>query len=127
MPRLPLLSGLVALVLAGCGGDGGGDGSAAKTAAKPAAPKGASVQIKTFNFQPDPLKVKAGQKVTFINLDSTTHTVTAGTRKKPDKATFDASLDQDGRFEYTFDKPGEYDYFCDLHSGDGMVGKVVVE
>lgn len=102
---------MLTLVLAGCGGDEGG---------------GAAVEIRTFQFQPDPIEVEAGENVGFVNFDGTTHTVTAGTRSKPDPRTFDAKLAQNGRFEFTFDRPGEYEYFCSLHSGDGMVGKVVV-
>lgn len=129
MKRVALTAGLLALVLAACGEDEGGGAAAPTTtgdAPAAAGAQGPTVEIKTFIFSPDPIEVQAGDTVTFINRDATTHTVVGGTRKSPDKAAIDGSLDQDGTFEHTFDEPGTFDYFCDIHSGPGMTGKVVV-
>lgn len=109
---------IAALVLSGC--TNGSDESA-----DPPAPT-AEVDIETFIFSPDPLEVAAGTEVSFDNLDSTTHTVTAGTRDEPG-GDFDASLDEGESFVHVFDEPGTYEYFCALHSGEGMTGVVVVE
>jgi len=126
------------LGLAACGGGSsdeqpaaGGNGQAA--AAQPADSGGARVTIKAFNFQPDPLTVKAGTTVTFVNSDQIHHTATAGTRDKPAPKEFNAKLDgasgpgETTEAEVTFDKPGTYAYFCKFHPGDGMVGEIVVE
>ena len=119
-----LVVAVAALAFSGCGGDGDG-GAPAPAAAGGGAPR---VEIKTFQYQPDPVEVKAGDTVTFVNADDTTHTVTAGTRKLPDKTAFDEELGpKDGTAKVTFDEPGTYDYFCTLHTGPGMTGKVVVK
>ena len=77
------------------------------------------VGIANFAFTPAAVTVKAGETVTFENRDSTVHSlvgVGGFFRSKP--------LDTDDKFSFTFDKPGEYSYFCGLHPY--MKGKVVV-
>ena len=109
----PLL--LVAAVgLNACGGDDGSTGEA-------------SVTIETFNFAPDPLRVDAGTTVHFENRDAINHSVTAGTRTKPDTATFDHVLDGKGEtYDLTLAEPGTYRYFCRFHPGEGMTATIVV-
>lgn len=132
MPTIrPIALAVVAvLTFAACGGGdstpasntatSAGDGAAGDSAA------GASVAIKVFNFQPDPLEIKVGETVTWTNEDDILHTVTSGTREKPDGA-FDGQLAAKGdTFERTFDKAGTYDYFCSRHPGEGMTAQVVV-
>lgn len=85
-----------------------------------------TVTIETFIFSPDPVTVPVGTTVVFENLDSTSHTVTAGTRESPDTDLFNAELGPDETTEWAFDEPGAYDYFCRLHSGPGMTGQVIV-
>jgi plastocyanin len=119
---------LLALVAAGCGGQ-----DAAKTVpARAGAPadRGTVVDIRTFNFQPDPLTIRAGTEVTFVNHDAIDHTVTSGTRAHPD-GRFDDKLApaRAGRSTsatVTFSKPGRYRYFCAIHPGAGMTAEVVV-
>jgi plastocyanin len=79
----------------------------------------ANVGISNFAFTPAALTVKSGETVTFENRDSTVHSIVGvggSFRSKP--------LDTDDKFTFTFDKPGEYSYFCGLHPY--MKGKVVV-
>jgi plastocyanin len=58
--------------------------------------------------------------VTWINDDSGRHTVTS-----KDDGVFDSGMMGKGQsFSFTFDKAGEYPYFCSPHPG--MVGTVVV-
>ena len=79
----------------------------------------ANVGIAKFAFTPAALTVKSGETVTFENHDSTVHSIVGVGgffRSKP--------LDTDDKFSFTFDKPGEYSYFCGLHPY--MKGKVVV-
>ncbi len=90
-------------------------------------PSTETVTIQTFIYSPDPLTVPVGTTVVFENLDSTSHTVTAGTRELADTDLFDADLEPGETTEWTFDEPGTYDYFCVLHSGPGMTGQVIVE
>lgn len=61
----------------GCsdGGGGGGD-SATASAASPSA-GGTRVTIDDFTFRPAALTVAPGAKITVVNSDTTTHTLTA--------------------------------------------------
>ena len=71
------------------------------------------------SFSPNPVEVKVGETVTWINDDSGRHTVTSK------YGTFDSGMMGKGQsFSYTFDKAGEYQYFCEPHPN--MVGTVVV-
>src|SRR5918996_6365905 len=71
------------------------------------------------SFSPNPVEVKVGETVTWINDDSRRHTVTSK------DGVFDSGMMGKGQsFSFTFDKAGEYPYFCSPHPG--MVGTVVV-
>ena len=71
------------------------------------------------SFSPNPVEVKVGETVTWINDDSGRHTVTSK------DGVFNSELMGRGQsFSYTFDKAGEYPYSCSPHPN--MVGTVVV-
>ncbi len=71
------------------------------------------------SYKPNPIEVKVGDTVTWVNDDSAVHTATANDRG------FDSGVLMKGdSFSFTFDKAGEYQYYCDVHPK--MVGKVVV-
>lgn len=66
------------------------------------------------------LTVKAGTTVTWSNGDAMMHTVTAV------DGSFDSGfLNEGDTWSYTFDTPGEYEYFCSPHPW--MRAKVIVE
>ena len=65
------------------------------------------------------LTVKPGATVIFDNHDDIPHLVVAVDGKYRSKA-----LDTNDKYSVTFDKPGEYAYFCGLHPH--MKGKIVV-
>ena len=83
-------------------------------------------------FSPNPINVKVGDTVTWINIDSMEHTVTSGTgpsdRSKGKQ--FDSGLSgptvltAGKTFSHQFTKAGELPYFCQIHPT--LVGKVVV-
>lgn len=71
------------------------------------------------SYSPNPIEAKVGETVTWVNNDSVIHTVTST------DGTFDSGILQRGQsFSYTFDKEGEYSYFCTLHPN--MAGKLIV-
>ena len=71
------------------------------------------------SYSPNPIEVKVGQTITWVNDDSTIHTVTSN------DGTFDSDILQRGEtFNHTFDRQGAYPYFCNLHAA--MVGTVSV-
>jgi plastocyanin len=88
-------------------------------------------------YQPNSIRIVAGQTVEWQNDGQVSHTVT----DDPSHATnpVDALLPQGvepfnsgnvmpgGTFHYTFTKPGRYRYFCLTHEMDKMVGEVIVE
>jgi plastocyanin len=83
-------------------------------------------------YDPNPVKVKVGDTLTWTNDDSQAHTVTSGTDSSDPNMgkAFDSSpglstlLSTQQTFSHKFDTAGEFPYFCQLHPT--MVGKVVV-
>src|SRR5919202_5187903 len=83
-------------------------------------------------YDPNPVKVKVGDTLTWTNDDSQAHTITSGTDSSDPNMgkAFDSSpglatlLSTDQTFSHKFNTAGEFPYFCQLHPT--MVGKVVV-
>lgn len=90
----------------------------------------------TMEYTPDTVRIQVGETVHWKNSADVMHTVTAdpdeafqdNSVKLPDGAsTFNSgNLDPGETFEYTFDKPGTYRYFCIPHEAAGMKGTVIV-
>ncbi len=87
----------------------------ARTPATPA-------RVEAFNYQfgPQTLRVNAGATVFWENHDSVPHDV-----KAADKSFESGNLPNLGLYSFTFDKPGEVEYFCGLHLE--MRGRIIVE
>lgn len=76
-------------------------------------------------YLPTALTISAGDTVEWINVDTAAHTVTSGAPSDGPSGVFDSSLVMaDGIYEFTFDSPGSYDYFCLVHPW--MAGTVTV-
>jgi plastocyanin len=113
------LCAVVALGVAGCGGgdDNGGSTSSssapASTSSSSSSGGGVAIKMQNIAFDPKAVTVKAGQKVTWTNDDSTDHNVTAdsGAGFKSD------NFGKDGTFEFTPDKAGTIKYECTIHPG----------
>jgi len=126
----------LALLLVACGtGDASpvGDASADPTTAvsqpdseapdASAAPDGeeATVTLEDFAFDTDALTIAAATTVSFVNADSTPHTVTEGTDGvATDDPTIDEELDANGTATFTFDEPGTYEITCLFHPDMNM-------
>jgi plastocyanin len=121
------------LVAAGCGGDdddggGGGDGGASKSE-EPAGGGGggAKVSMENIQFSPKDLTVKSGETITFTNKESIPHDVHKTSGPGGDFASGPSGGMQEGdTFELTLDKPGKYEYVCDVHA-PGMAGTITVK
>ncbi|MFJ5919222.1 cupredoxin family copper-binding protein [Streptomyces ardesiacus] len=114
---------LALTTLPGCsdGGGGGGDGATEPASRSPAS-AGTQVTIKDFTFQPASLTVSPGAKVTVVNKDSTTHSLTASKG-----GSFDTGDIAPGR-SATFTAPstaGDFPYTCTIHPF--MKGTLTVE
>jgi plastocyanin len=84
--------------------------------------KTATVVIDGFQFMPNHVMLKKGGKVTFINKDSTPHTVTP---EQEAKFTGTGRLEKDAPAKtIIFTTTGEQNYFCEIHPS--MKGKITV-
>ena len=128
--RLPFFV-LMFLFLVSCNG-GGASGESAVEATE------------GQRFEPSTLTVSAGTTVTFTNVSSEPHSVTAYEDSIPEGAEYFSSgeLDSEAKarsqieatllgdeetYAVTFDEPGTYEYFCIPHEDQGMKGTIVVE
>jgi plastocyanin len=81
---------------------------------------GNAVSIAGFAFSPASSTIKVGDKITWTNKDSTTHTVTA------DDGSFNSGdLATGATFSFTFTKAGSHAYHCSIHPS--MKATVVVQ
>jgi plastocyanin len=79
-------------------------------------------------FSPNPIDIKAGNTVTWINNDVGSHTVTSGSSANDTNLgkQFDSGLIGPKQiFTQTFKSSGEFNYFCQIHPT--MVGKISVK
>ncbi|MDX1746181.1 MAG: plastocyanin/azurin family copper-binding protein [Halobacteriales archaeon] len=97
-----------------------------------------------LTFDPKQIRVSAGTTVTWVNVGSIGHTVTAYQDQIPDGAEYFASggfdseqaavdgypeegnVPSEGSFEHTFETEGTYEYYCIPHELNGMVATVEV-
>ena len=69
-----------------------------------------TVSIQDFLFDPDQITVAPGTTVTWVNDGEEPHTSTA------DDGMWDSGTLQPGEsYSFTFDEPGSYSYFCEIH------------
>jgi len=84
------------------------------------------VEMGNNYFDPIGLHVEPGTTVRF-ELAAGAHSATAYENRIPsDASAFDSGTISSGSFEYTFEEPGTYDYYCIPHKSVGMVGRIVV-
>lgn len=104
--RRPLLAALAACLAlpAGCGDD---DDQAA------AAKRSTTVDVASFRFMPDSIRVKAGGTVTWVHRDRAPHT--AETEAKTAGGFDTGRLDRGERETVRLDRPGTFRYFCVYH------------
>jgi len=84
----------------------------AQTVTATVAPIIAQATISNFAFQPQTLKIKKGDSVTWKNNDSAPHTVTGDTGGPESK-----TLNQGDNYSLKFDQVGTTKYHCAFHSG----------
>ena len=83
------------------------------------------VPMAGFNFNPGVTVIGVGSTVTWVNQDNAPHTATAD-----NESIFKSDVLRNGqKFSFTFDAPGEFKYYCELHGstgGEGMAGTIKV-
>ena len=102
----------------------------AAAAVSPVLAAAVTVDIDKKAFLPATITVAQGDTVTWTvtNGIGEPHSVTSGTPSVDSGKTFDSGInltDNGQSFEWTFDQPGEYLYYCVVHPVE-MTGKVVV-
>lgn len=100
-----------------------------------------TVEVKMFDtpakYVPDPIKIKVGDTIKWVNTGETVHTATTDPTSAPDPSwasvpagaeTWDSGFMNSGdEWSYTFKVPGTYKYFCTTHVKEGMKGEIDVE
>ena len=80
------------------------------------------VTIKDLRYSPAVLKIRAGEKVVWINQDDSDHTVVSD---DPDDKDFRSdNLGHGDTFSHTFKKAGKFPYHCKYHPR--MKGIIIV-
>ena len=105
---------------------GGSEGDSQERSSLPIMEEGKAISIVGNSggnsYNPNLIEIKVGDTVTWINNDSSPHTVTSSSSND---SNFDSGVLRNGEaFSFTFDKEGQYSYFCTLHPS--MVGTVAV-
>ena len=83
-----------------------------------------TVSMVDTSFDPQELTVSAGTIVRWVNDSDLPHTTTAD-----DGAWDSGNMESGATFEFTFEEPGEYPYYCEIHGGpggEGMSGTITV-
>ena len=117
----PYISALAvaALLFTACGGESGSDSTTSSSASDGSGSDSAAITIEDFAFS-GPSSVSAGTTVTATNQDGVTHTWTSD-----DDVWDSGGLANGESFEFTFEEPGEYPFFCEIHPT--MEGTITVE
>jgi len=98
--------------------------------AAPVLAQGGDVSIVGTSFQPPTITVAVGDTVTWTVTQSIgqQHSVTSGKPGGDFGKDFDSGIglqDNGQKFQFTFQKAGTYDYFCQVHPTQ-MTGQIVV-
>ena len=81
--------------------------------------------IEDICYIPPNIVVEKGKSVTWLNEDSSFHSVTSGFYPEPSGLFDSGHLDPYESYTLSFDEYGVYDYFCTLHPW--MKAQVIVE
>ncbi len=86
-----------------------------------------TVSIRDNLFDPATLTVAVGRVVVWRHEGTGTHTVTSGTPTVNPGTLFDSGpLTNGGGFQFTFNAPGTFPYFCRTH-GVAQTGTIIVQ
>jgi plastocyanin len=93
--------------------------------AQAAGPSGATVNVVNNSFQPSTLTVDAGTTVTWRwGTGAVNHNVMPTGTEPPGSGPPSSAPDS---YQHTFNTPGTYNYFCEVHQGVGMEGTITVQ
>ena len=81
--------------------------------------------VEDICYIPPNIVIEKGKSVTWLNEDSSFHSVTSGFYPEPSGLFDSGHLDPYQSYTLSFDEFGTYDYFCTLHPW--MKAQVIVE
>ena len=79
------------------------------------------IEIADLAFDPETVTVAAGTTVTWVSADPNL----PHTSNSEDEVWFSGTLNEGDEFSFTFEEPGTFAYFCEVHPS--MTGSIVVE
>ena len=82
------------------------------------------IKIKNFNFYPPDPVINVGDTVVWTNNMNYGHWVISGVDMRHDNKFFSYLLLRGTKFSYTFRTPGDYPYYCPIHSMQAMISVV---
>jgi plastocyanin len=78
-------------------------------------------------FMPDAVEVGAGTTIKWFNDSNVPHNVVGAYRTDSGSKMVDSGFIERGRsWQYSFEEQGEFEYFCTIHTEEGMKGTIVV-
>lgn len=102
---------VLVLTLSACASVG-----AAPPASSTSLGEGPTIVLEASSFEPADVRIDSGTAVTWRWAEGMAHDVVG--------SDFASAIQTDGTFTHTFEQPGAYDYWCNLHPG--MKGTVTV-
>lgn len=117
MRRLTALLASTALLAAGCGSDDEPAGDANEGEAV----SGQQVEMKDIAFQPETIKVRTGETITWVNRDAVQHDVV---NVKEGEEPRSELFNEGQTYEWTPTEAGTVEYLCTVHPN--MKGTVEV-
>ncbi|WP_051620548.1 plastocyanin/azurin family copper-binding protein [Paenibacillus sp. UNC451MF] len=93
---------------------------------KQPAGKAYTMDIIKFEFSKPEITIEAGASITFTNNDEVLHNVVSDDTEGGKPLFETPLLGKDQSYTLTFDKPGEYTYYCEPHKSH-MKGKIIVK
>jgi plastocyanin len=103
-----VLTIIVSLLVFGCGSNNSAQTAGAGTQTD-------TVSIQNFTYSPGEITVSVGDTVTWVNNDSTDHTVT-GDNNGTDDAFDSGVIHPGGQYSHTFTAAGAQPYHCTIHT-----------
>lgn len=82
------------------------------------------IEIRNFNFYPPDPVIDVGDTVVWTNKMNYGHWVISGVDMRHNNKFFSYLLLKGTKFSYTFRTPGDYPYYCPIHSMQAMISVV---
>lgn len=82
------------------------------------------IEIRNFNFYPPDPVIDVGDTVVWTNKMNYGHWVISGVDMRHNNKFFSYLLLKGTKFSYTFRTPGDFPYYCPIHSMQAMISVV---